>query len=107
MQTNPKVLGDFNDHCLTWESKHENSELGQKFFDLVTGNNLFQILQDQLITGTSASQIDLIITDSPACILDSGVSAPIGDPYHCCIYCKFKLQHNRKEKYTRHVCMVL
>ena len=98
------ILGDFNDKCITWDSKHEKSELGNKFHDLVTGNNLFQIIDELThITETSAYLIDLIITDSPAYMIDSGTCAPLGDPYHCCIYCKFQIQTVRKKNYTRHI----
>ena len=98
------ILGDFNDKCISWEALHTGSELGQKFFDLVTGNNLFQLIKESThITETSSSLLDLIITDSPGYIMDAGTWAPLGDPYHCSIYCKFQIQYPKDKKYTRHI----
>ncbi len=93
------AIGDFNDKCITWESNHVESELGQRLYDLVTGNNLFQIISEPTHTTENKSTLlDLIITDSPGYILDSGVGAPIGDPYHCCTYCKFQFQKPKAKK---------
>ena len=45
--------------------------------------------------------LDLILTDSPGYIFDSGISEPIGDPNHCCIYCKVKINLKKPHAYTR------
>ena len=98
------ILGDLNDRCITWNSNHTQSELGNKLLDLTTGNNLFQIIDEPThITENSASLLDVIITDSPAYIIDSGTWPPLGDPFHCSIFCKFQLQFNREGKYKRHI----
>ena len=84
------LLGDFNDKCLAWDSQHIGSELKLNLFDLVTGNNLFQLINEPThITPISSTLLDLIITDSPGFIIDSGISDPVGDPYHSSIFCKF------------------
>ena len=98
------ILGDFNDRCITWNSNHTYSELSNKLLDLVTGNNLFQIIDEPThVTENSSSLLDIIITDSPAYIIDSGIWAPIGDPFHSSIFCKFQLQFNREGKYKRQI----
>ena len=98
------LVGDFNDKCIIWEGSHEESELGQQLYDLVIGNNLFQFISEPTHTTEKKSTLlDLIITDSPGYILDSGVGAPIGDPYHCFTYCKFQFQKPKAQKYTRHI----
>ena len=98
------ILGDFNDKCITWDGTHRDSELGQRLYDLVTGNNLFQLIDEPThITANTANLLDLLITDSPGYITDYGICAPIGDPHHCCIYCKFQIQITRKRPYTRHI----
>ena len=47
--------------------------------------------------------LDLIITDSPGYMMNSGILPPIGDPYHCTIFCKFEFQLPRNEKYKREI----
>ena len=93
-------MGDLNDRCLTYDSPHPDSELGTRLLDLVVTNNLFQIIDEPThITSTSSSLLDLIITDSPGYILDSGVLAPIGDPYHSTVFCKFQIQYTTDKPY--------
>ena len=96
------LFGDFNDSCLTWNSNHIDSELGNKLVEFVNANNLFQVIQETThITPNNQSLIDLIITDAPGYILDCGVNAPIGDPYHCRIHCKIKLHIQKEASYQR------
>ena len=35
--------------------------------------------------------------------MDSGTWAPIGDPFHSTIFCKFQIQFNKEGKYKRHI----
>ena len=93
-----------NDNCVRWDSLHENSELQNWFLNLVKQNNLFQIIDE--ITHLSDSEgtlLDLVITDSPAYNLDSGIDFPLGDPYHCLVYCKFQFNYNKENTYKRHI----
>ena len=93
------ILGDFNDRCLVWEDNHRTSELGVKFRDLIENNILFQIIKDPTyVTNNYQSLLDLIITDSPGYVLDSGVGNPIGDPCHCYIYCRLHLMYPKDSK---------
>ena len=98
------ILGDFNDRCIYWEDNHSNSELGLKFRDLIENNIMFQIIRDPTyITPNYRSLLDLVITDSPGYVLDSGVATPIGDPFHCFIYCKLSIQYSKDVKYEREI----
>ena len=98
------LLGDLNDHCYAWESDHKNSELGNKLLQLVNMNNIFQIIDEPThIKDASPSLLDLILTDSPGYIIDSGTLPPIGDPYHCCIFCRVQVQVKREAAYSRMV----
>ena len=49
------------------------------------------------------SILDLIITDSPHLLLDSGVSPPIANLDHCTIFCKLNAQTYRVKSYKRTV----
>ena len=96
------ILGDFNDHCLVWDDDHRQSELGLKLVQLVNSNNLFQVITEPThIKPNSSTLLDLIITDSPGYITESGVSSPIGDPYHCLIHCSINFNTAHQKCYSR------
>ena len=96
------LLGDLNDHCLVWNSIHRSSELKNKLVDLLNINNLFQIIDEPThITPTTSSLLDIIITDAPGYVVDSGTHAPIGDNYHCRIFCKVRIKFKREPAYSR------
>ena len=98
------VLGDFNDRCIDWNDNHHNSELGLKLKKLIANNIMFQIINDPTHNAPNySSLLDLIITDSPGYILDSGVGHPLGDPYHCYIYCKVAIQYPNDKTYVREI----
>ena len=98
------LLGDFNDRCLSWNSDHIESELKNKLLDLVTSNNLFQIIDEFThVTPHSSSLLDLIITDAPGYVIDHGTKSPLGDPFHCRIYCKINIHFNRETAYKRKI----
>ena len=49
LQSDPDVIvltGDFNDRCVYWNETHPTSELKEQLRDLVTNNNLFQIINE-------------------------------------------------------------
>ena len=96
------ILGDLNDKCIIWDDEHNGSELGVKLVNLVTSNNLFQVINEPThITPNISSTLDLIITDSPGYIVSSGVGTPIGDPYHCLIFCKIRCLKMQQKSYSR------
>ena len=98
------ILGDFNDRCTNWNDDHPGSEFKSSFKNMISNNNLFQIINEPThITPTSANLLDLIITDSPSIIIESGLDEPIGDPYHSMVFCKVYLQRVQEKSYTRTV----
>ncbi len=97
------LLGDLNDHCLDWNSIHRLSELKNRLVDLVNkNNNFFQVINEPThITPTNHSLLDVIITDAPGYIIDSGTLAPMGDNFHCRIYCKVRVKFRREPAHKR------
>ena len=90
LDTNPfsiTILGDFNDRCTKWDSSHSNSELGNKFYNLLTNNNLFQLISEPT---RENNLLDLVITNSPTHYFDFGVLQPLHDLDRCTIYAKFQ-----------------
>ena len=71
---------------------------------MLQNNNLDQLINEPThITPTTSSLIDLLITDSPGYVMQSGISAPLGDPYHCRINCVFKIKVPNHKKYKREI----
>ena len=87
------LLGDFNDRCKRFYSNHADSELKNRLVDLVRMNDLHQLITEPTrITPTSESLIDLVITDSPGYILNSGVTTPICNVDHHGVFCTVKFK---------------
>ena len=92
------ILGDFNDRCTLWDSLHSTSELGNKLYNLITNNNLFQLITEP----TRGNNIlDLIITNSPNHYFDYGVLQSLPDLDHCIIYAKFQQFYISSTNYLR------
>ena len=104
---NPKTIiitGDFNDRCSTWDSDHADSELGYKACNLIARNNLFQIINEPTrSTEFSNSLLDLLITDSPGYILDSGVLPPVANSDHSVIFCTISITFPNDKAFRRTV----
>ena len=107
IESNPHILiltGDFNDRCVEWDSTHSDSELGMSLFNLVTQFNLFQLINEPTRTNEySTSLLDLLITDSPGLVLDSGVLAPVSNSDHSVIFCCFSLSYHKDRAFKRGV----
>ena len=83
---------------------HAHCTLRVKFRDLIENNIMFQLIKDPTyIAANYQSLLDLIITDSPGYILDSGVGNPIGDPCHCYIYCKLHIAYPKDSKFKKSI----
>ena len=84
------LTGDFNDRSVMFYEDHPTSELGNRLRDLVVCNNLFQLIEQPThFTQTSAYILDLVITDSPGYICESGTLLPICELHHVPVYAKF------------------
>ena len=98
------LVGDFNDRCQTWEDSHSQSELKTKLYDLVKNNNFEQVIHEATyFSENSCSLLDLIITDSPAYIVNLYVGSPLGDPNHCATFCSIRIQYNKDKPYSREI----
>lgn len=96
--------GDFNDRCLSWEESHSNSELGNKLRDLVSGNNLFQLVNEPTrITELHSSLLDLIITDTPGLFSHWGVNDSLCISDHILVYGVLSLTAPRVQSKPRFV----
>ena len=83
--------GDFNGHSQIWWPDGDTNPEGREIEDLFSSLNLSQIISEptNFTPGCLPSCIDLIITDQPNLILDSG-TRPSLDPkcHHQIIHCK-------------------
>ena len=78
------LTGYFNDRCQSWNGSHLNSELDYKLVDLLNRHNISQIISQPT---RKENLLDLIITGSLDCILDSGVDiAPDPNLDHCMVW---------------------
>ena len=99
------IIGDFN--CKStqwWENDIENSE--GKLFELITADNgLHQLISEPThIVGSSKSCIDLILTDPPNLIIDTGVHPLVHDQrHHQIIRGKLSVSNKSQPPYVRRV----
>jgi exonuclease III len=97
------ILGDFNDRCTKWDSTHELSDLKNDFYDLIQVSDLVQLVNEPTHIGpTSASLIDLVITDSPGYVKSVDLLPPIGSR-HATVYVDFLITYQRDKNYMRQV----
>ena len=83
------LLGDFNDRQMNWEREHNNSELKNELYDLVSSVNMTQVINEPTHYSHSTwNLLDLIITSSPNDITQCGTLPPIGSSHHSVVYCK-------------------
>ena len=98
------LTGDFNDRAVIFYEDHQTSELGNKLRDLVVCNNLFQLIdQPTHFTQTSAYILDLMITDSPGYVCESGTLLPISELHHVPVFAKFTFQKYVPPSFSRQV----
>ena len=83
--------GDFNAHSKLWWPSGDTNREGREIDDLFTSLNLSQIISEptNFEPGKKPSCIDLIVTDQPNLILDSGTRASLdSNCHHQIIHCK-------------------
>ncbi|MEW8091294.1 MAG: endonuclease/exonuclease/phosphatase family protein, partial [Candidatus Thiodiazotropha endolucinida] len=98
------LLGDFNDKCTDWHMPHTQSEVGNKLLNLLLQNNLAQLISEPTrYCNNSTTLLDLLITDCPHMVLNSGVSPPLANLDHCTIYCTLNIDTYRSKSYKRTV----
>ncbi len=98
------LLGDFNDRCTSWEGPHPNSELKENLSDMTNTFGLHQLINEATyVTSTSANILDLIFTDNPGYIIESGTLPPLGTSKHAVVYCKSTKTITQEKPYTKGV----
>jgi hypothetical protein len=77
------LTGDFNDRTTDWHSLHTDSELGPDLYNLLNSFHLSQLIAEPT---RNRNLLDLLITNNPRQIINSGVLDPIHDLDHCPIF---------------------
>ena len=83
--------GDFNGHSQFWWPEGDTNAEGSEIEDLLTSLNLSQIISEptNFTPNKRPTCIDLIATDQPNLVLDSGCRASLDSTcHHQIIYCK-------------------
>ena len=93
------LTGDFNDRTKDWHSPHNESELGQELYNLLNSFNLQQLIKEPT---RKDNLLDLLITNNPRLIINSGVLDPIHDLDHCTIFGKlnYNIKYNKPFRRT-------
>ena len=85
------ITGDFNSRSQSWWSNDINTTEGSKLLALSSSNGLSQVI-DESTHIKSTSCIDLIFTDKPGLLVDSGVHSSLHpNCHHQIIYSTFNL----------------
>ena len=87
------ILGDFNAKSKSWWNKDITSNEGSQIDSLATTYGLQQLISDPThILPNSSTCIDLIFTDQPNLVVDSGVHPSLHtNCHHQITFCKFNL----------------
>ena len=87
--------GDFNGHSQLWWADGDTTPEGKRIEEMISNRNLFQVISEptNFTPNKNPSCIDLLITDQPNLILDSG-TRPSLDPkcHHQIIYGKINFK---------------
>ena len=99
--------GDFNGHSQSWYPDGDTNPEGTMLDDLFTSLNLTQLISEPthyFREHCLPSCIDLIITDQPNLVLESGVRSSL-DPTvkHQIIFCNFNFKIPCPPKYSRRI----
>ena len=96
--------GDFNAHSMSWWPAGNNTPEGIKFDDLFSSLGLYQLISEptNFEPNKNPSCIDLIVTDQPNIVLESG-TRPSLDPYchHQITHCKINIKIPPPPPYDR------
>ena len=74
------LQGDFNDRCIEWNSNHESSEVGLKFYDMINSLGLCQLVNEPT---RGRYMLDLIITNGINAVSKVKICDPFDDLDHC------------------------
>ena len=99
------ITGDFNCRSTQWwENDIDNNE-GRLFEPLSSDNGLYQLISEPThLMGDSKSCIDLIFTDQPNLIIESGVHPSLHEQcHHQIVYGKLSVSNIALPPYTRKI----
>ena len=75
---------------------HTQIEVGNKLLNLLLQNNLAQLISEPTrYCNNNTTLLDLLITDCPHMVLNSGVSPPLANLDHCTIDCTLNIDTYR------------
>ena len=88
------ILGDFNDRSNNWWAGDTQTSEGSRIDSLTTSYGFRQLVSEPTyILKNSSSCIDLIFTDKPSLIIDSGFHPSLHpNCHHKIIHCKIDLK---------------
>ena len=90
------MVGDFNADPGGSKSDHD------KFQEFLSINNLTQHVKEPTrITSTSATQLDLVITNLPMLVRDVGVGSPVHENDHSTIFGTLNLKTVKRQTFSR------
>ena len=96
------ILGDFNARSKSWWSGNSNTMEGTRLDSLVSTYGFHQLISEPThILQNLLSCIDLIFTDQPSLVVDSGVHPTLHENCHHQTYCKLNYKIVRSSPYER------
>ena len=102
--------GDFNAHSQFWWPDGDTTPEGTEIENLITSLGLTPVISEltNFEPNKNPSCIDLVITDQPSLILDSGTRASL-DPYchHQIIYCKVNFRIPRPSQREKKIGILI
>ncbi len=102
--TNILILGDMNSKHSDWYSLDKTNYEGKMVKAFFESNGFDQLINDPTHFSTyTESCIDLMFTNNPFIIQDSGVTLPFANCDHAPIYCKLNILYKKRMSYDRHV----
>ncbi len=97
-------MGDFNDICQEWISRHTDSELKQDLLDTTSALGLTQLINEPTYTtATSNNILDLIFTNSPNLVIESGTLPPFSTSRHAVVHCTCNLIIPKVKDYKKEI----
>jgi hypothetical protein len=97
------LLGDLNGNYNV-ENPSESGDFGSLLYRWMECNNLSQVINEPTrITSTSATLLDLIITNCPGYFVNSGTLSPPANCDHSFIFAKMNISLSKQKCYKRSV----
>ena len=96
-------MGDFNAHYNVYYPQ-ESTDIGIQFHSFLEGNNLTQMITEPTrVTNRCSSILDLIITNYPAFLTNTGTLSPPSNCDHSVVFARMNIQNFKCHAYKREV----